>query len=40
VDKKALIGMIGIRRRVYEVLRRDRALSRGLPPFRQPVPSA
>jgi len=27
VDKKALIGIIGNRTRVYEVLRRDRALS-------------
>jgi HTH-type transcriptional regulator/antitoxin HigA len=27
VDKKALIGIIGNRSRVYEVLRRDRALS-------------
>jgi HTH-type transcriptional regulator/antitoxin HigA len=27
VDKKALIGIIGSRTRVYEVLRRDRALS-------------
>jgi len=26
-DKKALIGIIGNRSRVYEVLRRDRALS-------------
>ncbi len=26
-DKKALIGVIGNRSRVYEVLRRDRALS-------------
>ena len=26
-DKKALIGIIGNRTRVYEVLRRDRALS-------------
>jgi HTH-type transcriptional regulator/antitoxin HigA len=27
IDKKALIGIIGNRTRVYEVLRRDRALS-------------
>ena len=27
VDKKALVGVIGNRTRVYEVLRRDRALS-------------
>ena len=27
VDKKALIGILGSRTRVYEVLRRDRALS-------------
>ena len=27
VDKKALIGILGTRTRVYEVLRRDRALS-------------